>query len=375
MKQNKRENDNCKYVNNSESENKSNAKNNLSVRIFIILLLLFQFLFFFYKAYGQENISVAGKLNNNTHYTDIFLDNLTGDIEIGSSKIDETGNFIVKGKIESTDFYILRLDEQVSYPLILQKDEHLTVEIDVSNSQNFKVAGSKHSELLYNSLNKLGELERKLEEYKRQIDIQKMELLREVVGQNSASLASIVLIWQLDTKENYNLYSKIDSTLYVEYPNNDLVKKLHEEVVRSRPLAVGDVAPEIDLPDPSGKNFKLTSLRGKYVLLLFWASWCGPCRAEVASIRKIYKQYKKSGFEIYGVSLDSDKKNWTSAIDDDQRKWLNVSDLKYWSSEVVTNYRFKAIPFMVLIDKEGKIIDMDFSTEKLQHKLESIFRE
>jgi len=134
-------------------------------------------------------------------------------------------------------------------------------------------------------------------------------------------------------------------------------------------LPVGEVAPEIALPDTQGKINKLSSLRGKYVLIDFWAAWCGPCRREAPNLVRIYNKYKEKGFEIYGVSLDRDKNSWLGAIESDNLDWVHVSDLKYWQSDVVGLYGFSGIPYTVLIDREGKIIAKGLRGEQLENKL------
>ena len=138
-------------------------------------------------------------------------------------------------------------------------------------------------------------------------------------------------------------------------------------------INIGDTAPEIAFPDPSGKVIPLSSLRGKYVLIDFWASWCGPCRAENPNVVRMYKKYKDKGFEIYGVSLDMSKEQWVQAIQQDGLGWIHVSDLGYWNSQVVPLYDLTGIPSTVLLDKEGKIIAKELRGESLEAKLEEIF--
>ena len=126
---------------------------------------------------------------------------------------------------------------------------------------------------------------------------------------------------------------------------------------------IGEQAPEIALPGPDGKVLKLSSLRGKLVLIDFWASWCRSCRLENHNLKRLYNKYKDStfidgeGFEIYSVSLDTDKEQWEQAIKNDKINWTShVSDLKKWESPVVKDYNFKYLPHNVLIDKDGKVI-------------------
>lgn len=138
-------------------------------------------------------------------------------------------------------------------------------------------------------------------------------------------------------------------------------------------VAQGQDAPEIDLQTPDGKNLKLSDLRGKYVLVDFWASWCKPCRLENPNVVKVYQKYKDKGFEILGVSLDRDRNRWLQAIAADNLTWKHVSDLKYFNSAAAVTYGVQAIPFTVLVDKEGKIIAQNLRGQSLYSKLEEIF--
>jgi thiol-disulfide isomerase/thioredoxin len=135
------------------------------------------------------------------------------------------------------------------------------------------------------------------------------------------------------------------------------------------------MAPEIALTNTSGGISKLSSLRGKVVLIDFWASWCQPCRAENPNVVKVYQAYRNKGFEVFSVSLDEDKTKWTDAIRKDGLLWNNhVSDLAGWKSSVVPLYQIQSIPFPVLINQEGKIIALGESLRGngLESKLKSL---
>lgn len=146
-------------------------------------------------------------------------------------------------------------------------------------------------------------------------------------------------------------------------------------------LNVGNIAPEISLPTPNGDTVKLSSLRGKMVLIDFWASWCGPCRKENPNVVKAYNEYKDKyfqagdGFTVYGVSLDKSAENWTKAIEADKLTWTNVSDLQYWNSAAGRLYQVNSIPCNYLIDGNGVIVGKNLRGEALEQALEKyIFR-
>ena len=137
-------------------------------------------------------------------------------------------------------------------------------------------------------------------------------------------------------------------------------------------VKVDQIAPEISLPGVNDSPVKLSSFKGKVVLIDFWASWCGPCRASIPSVIKLYDKYKAKGFEVFGVSIDSKKKDWLKAIAQDKITYPQVNDKAGWYSKTTEVYGVNAIPNTFLLDKTGKIVAIDLEGEQLENKVKAL---
>jgi peroxiredoxin len=177
----------------------------------------------------------------------------------------------------------------------------------------------------------------------------------------------------LDKDAYFQVYAEVADKLNKEWAGYAHAQAFIEMVNKMKTLAIGSVAPEISLPDPEGKVIPLSSLRGQYVLVDFWAKWCGPCRKENPNIVRAYNTYKDKGFTVYGVSLDRSKDDWLQGIREDGLTWTHVSDLKFWQSEAARTYNINAIPFSLLLDPNGKIVAKNLRGQALDDKLKEIF--
>ena len=215
------------------------------------------------------------------------------------------------------------------------------------------------------------------------------------INENLSDMASLYAVYLqvkpgtyiLNGSDDLVWFEKVDSSLYPKYPASAYVQKLHGNVVQIKEQirldkvqrmrsGLGQPAPEIRMETPSGSVFSLTSLRGKYVLVDFWAGWCTPCREANKTLREVYGKYKGPMFEIVQVSLDRNKQQWTEAIAEDSiGLWKHVSDLKYWESPVVSSYSLDEIPANFLLDKEGTIIAKDLFGAKLSEKLATLLED
>ena len=160
----------------------------------------------------------------------------------------------------------------------------------------------------------------------------------------------------------------------VSLDGSEYVNKIESMIARMENVQVGSIAPDFTLPDVDGNQVSLSSFRGKYVLVDFWAAWCPDCRKENPNIVAAWEKFKDKNFAVLGVSLDRNRDQWLAAIEKDKLAWTQVSDLKYWNSEAAVLYCIRWIPMSYLIDPEGKIVAIGLEGEELHKKLEELLK-
>ena len=346
---------------------------------------------------AQKKAIIKGSVSNADFKTaTLYLVGKSVDL-ISSASIDSKGKYEISFNIAEPGFYKLQLSENQAMMLIAYPDDQIeiiTTSADIHKGLRF--ANSPESQhilenqkaidqfkadmdsivnLSYNigSINRDSLMEVYTREYET-IENQQTEYLKTFMRKHPCSMACMFLIEALPPDAHSDVYIAVDSCMMKKAPNNPYIQNLHRQVQASLNLGVGRTAPDIALADTSGKIVSLSSLRGKYVLIDFWASWCGPCRAESPNMVRLYQKYQPKGFEIFGVSLDRDKGKWMKAIKDDKLFWTHVSDLKFWDSEGAKLYNVSSIPYTVLIDKEGRIVAKGLRGEPLFKKVEELVK-
>lgn len=201
-----------------------------------------------------------------------------------------------------------------------------------------------------------------------------LELQEELVRRYSdQAIAPFMIFWEMKANVSLEklkqLRALVDPSL-IEHP---YTKQL-DEFIRLANFKVGSDMPDFKLPDKDGKDFVFSTLRGKYVLVDFWASWCGPCMREMPNVVKLYKECKGKNFEIVGISLDQKRDAWLNAVEKNKMKWIQVSDLKSWETLPVKLCNISAVPYTVLVDPEGKVIALDLRGEELIKKVKEVLK-
>jgi peroxiredoxin len=342
----------------------------------------------------MQSGNLNGKINNAEGKT-LYLDRIsnTGQEITDSIKLNAKGEFAFNVKVETPGFFRIRLGDSNFALLFLEPETKVDVEADGNNlAGTYLVKGSEENNRLAKATHQLisfGERAQKLNEeagkhadimtnqamqqsYQEKFELIKKEedeMVKKYINENAESLTCLALIDRLEGDDNMEYYKKLRDGLMKKYASNDYAKSFIERVNDMLKLSVGSPAPEINLNTPDGKTIALSSLKGKVVLIDFWASWCRPCRMENPNVVRIYNQYKAKGFEIYGVSLDRDQASWEKAIADDKLTWLHVSDLGYWNSSVVKLYNISGIPMTYIIDRNGNIAAKNLRGEELEKKI------
>jgi peroxiredoxin len=382
-----------------------------------VLRLLATGLFFVAGCAQQADFTIKGRLAGAVNDSLVLQEMAEKSLEVRSTLMtDASGSFSYTDTASNPRLFFLRTSKNEYITILVMNGENITLTAEQGRiNETIKVSGSPQTELamqlnreLLKASGKLDSLSRQYQQLKGKGNDPKVDawvqgefgklieqqrvFVREFIGRHAGDPASLLALSHqignqsvLNGSSDFDLFEKVDGQLYKKYPTSTLILNLHKYVAamrsqmesaqtREKTTGSGSIAPDISLPDPDGKTRTLSSLRGKVVLLDFWAGWCGPCRRENPNLVRAYAKYHDKGFEIFQVSLDKSKPEWLAAIKQDGLNWIHVSDLKYWGSPVARLYGVESIPANFLLDQEGKIIKSNLRGAALEDELSNLFR-
>ncbi len=314
-----------------------------------------------YAIDGQVKGSKNGIATLRTYFRD-------GNEQLDSSKIEEDGKFYFRGQIKDPIPALLTINGKKTYRLYLSPGDNVEIILVPQNEKKTKIKGSKLTTEWYSIV-----APQKKEDY----DVHLSRLENWVINNPENIFSPDIIASYLAYKWNYSDLHRTLNTLKEEALNTYHYKHLRERENLMTQLKIGAKAPNFTSKTAQNKTFRLTDEVKKhdYTLLYFWASWSKKSREENPELVRIYNKYNRKGFDIVSVSLDENKDLWQRAIQEDKLSWTQLCDFKKWETSSAQTYMIKEVPSNVLIDRDGKIVAFNLSTEELAIRLKELTAE
>jgi peroxiredoxin len=341
-----------------------------------------------------QSLNLQGKLTNVKDTATVSLIDGVSNKELVSGK-SIAGNFSLQTQLEFPSLLVLSIDGITQKIPVFVGNENVLVEGDVQNVAALNITGSVSHDVYKVYMNALNPKMMPYITNMQAASIEKNNAKKDSLN-SAAATQSKEIIATFNTMSKANAGSPVTTLMLLQFSNifpeiNENLASIYNDLAPSAkkgPFAefidktiasstfgqIGSALPDFTQNDVNGKPFTLSSLKGKYVLVDFWASWCGPCRAENPNIVKAFNKFKSKKFTVLGVSLDQDKPKWLEAIKKDGLAWSHVSDLKYWNNAVAAQFGIQSIPASFLIDPAGKIIARDLRGADLDKFLETTLK-